>query len=172
MNRTRGERRQGAIARTSPNPSPDLTYYAVAALACCVLVAGFFLAARQHFNSMEFAHKNSRLRRQLDELQAEKRRLLLSRETASSPAEIRKAALKIKFVDTPPAAADRAVASSSGAGPAVQRIAVRAAETVRSGAAEPSRKVVPTALVQPVVRGARPDRQASLPAARPRRDRT
>ncbi len=59
-----------------------------------VLVSGFFFAARQHFSSMDLGMKNSKLRRQIDELQAEKRRLLLAKETSLSPAELKKAAKK------------------------------------------------------------------------------
>ncbi len=38
--------------------------------------------------------KNSRLRKQVDDLETEKRRLLLAREVAQSPNEIKRAALK------------------------------------------------------------------------------
>jgi hypothetical protein len=69
------------------------------ALCGLMLVAGFFFAGRQHFSSMDYGMKNSRLRRQVDELQAEKRRLLLAREIAMSPAEIKKAARKIGLSD-------------------------------------------------------------------------
>ena len=59
-----------------------------------LLVSGFFFAARQHFASMEYGMKNSRLRKQVDELEADKRRLLLAREVSLSPGEIKKAARK------------------------------------------------------------------------------
>lgn len=62
-----------------------------------ILAAGFFLAARQHFMSMELGITNSNMRKQLDDLEAEKRRLLLAREVAYSPDEIRRAAMKIGF---------------------------------------------------------------------------
>lgn len=62
-----------------------------------VMVAGFFFAARQHFSSMDLGMKNSKLRKQIDELQAEKRRLLLAKETSLSPAELKKAAKKAKI---------------------------------------------------------------------------
>ncbi len=66
-----------------------------------MLVSGIFYAGRQHFSSMDYGMKNSRLRKQIDELQAEKRRLLLAREIALSPAEIKKAAIKVGFTDSP-----------------------------------------------------------------------
>jgi hypothetical protein len=67
------------------------------ALACMtVLACGFFFAARQHFSSMDFGMKNSRLRKQVDDLESEKRRLMLAREVSLSPAELKKAAIKAK----------------------------------------------------------------------------
>ncbi|MFL6374239.1 MAG: hypothetical protein ACJ73D_06200 [Pyrinomonadaceae bacterium] len=68
-----------------------------AILACVTLLAcGFFLAARQHFSSLDFGMKNSHLRKQIDDLESEKRRLMLVREVSLSPAELKKAALKAK----------------------------------------------------------------------------
>lgn len=56
-----------------------------------VLACGFFFAARQHFSSMELGIKNSQLRKQLADLEAENRRLSLAKEVAISPMAIRKA---------------------------------------------------------------------------------
>ena len=65
--------------------------YLVLMLFCAGLLAtGFFFAARQHFLSMDYGFKNSRLKKQLEDLEAEKRRLLLAREVTLSPFEIRK----------------------------------------------------------------------------------
>ena len=67
-------------------------------LVCGLLVlAGFFFAGRQHFSSMDYGMKNSRLRKQINDLESEKRRLLLAREISSSPMEIKKAAKKVGF---------------------------------------------------------------------------
>lgn len=73
--------------------------YALMILCGLLFVSGFFLAGRQHFSSMDFGMKNSRLRKQVDELEAEKRRLLLTREFSLSPTEIKKAAKKAGFAD-------------------------------------------------------------------------
>lgn len=64
---------------------------------CCALflIVGFFFAARQHFSSIDYGIKNSKLRKQIDELESEKRRLILEKEIALSPGEIKKAAKKI-----------------------------------------------------------------------------
>jgi hypothetical protein len=74
--------------------------YCFLTLACgLMLVVGFFFAARSHFSSIDFGIKNSKLRKQIEELEADKRRLLLSREIALSPAEIKKAAKKIGLTE-------------------------------------------------------------------------
>lgn len=59
-----------------------------------IVISGFFLAARQHFASIDYGIRNSRLRKQLDDLEAEKRRLMVAREISLSPSEIKKAAKK------------------------------------------------------------------------------
>ncbi|MGI8544920.1 MAG: hypothetical protein ACR2MD_15785 [Aridibacter sp.] len=69
--------------------------YCLLTLACgLLLIVGFFYAARSHFSSMEYAMKNAELRKQIDDLQSEARRLKLAREIALSPAEIKIAAEK------------------------------------------------------------------------------
>ena len=75
-------------------PSRELSWsFMLLVIICaCVVAAGFFFAARQHFTSMDYSIKNSRLRDQLQNLETEKRRLLLAREVALSPLAIRKAA--------------------------------------------------------------------------------
>ncbi|MGE3953058.1 MAG: hypothetical protein AB7F88_17270 [Pyrinomonadaceae bacterium] len=44
--------------------------------------------------------KNSKLRKQIEDLEAEHRRLILARETALSPREITKTARSLGFIDT------------------------------------------------------------------------
>lgn len=85
-----------AAARRESEQKRGRTYALI--LVCGLLaVSGFFLAGRQHFSSMDYGMKNSRLRKQIDDLESEKRRLLLAREISSSPAEIKKAAKKAGF---------------------------------------------------------------------------
>lgn len=64
-----------------------------------LLVGGFFIAARQHFSSIDFSIKNSKLKKQIEELEAEKRRLILSKEIALTPSEIKKAAKKLGLTE-------------------------------------------------------------------------
>jgi len=74
--------------------------YCFVTLACgLILVVGFFFAARQHFASIDFGIKNSKLRKQIEELKGDKRRLILSKEIALSPAEIKKAAKKMGLTE-------------------------------------------------------------------------
>lgn len=70
--------------------------YCFLTLVCgLILVVGFFWAARQHFSAMDYGIKNAKLRQQKEGLEAEQRRLFLSKEIALSPAELQKAAQKI-----------------------------------------------------------------------------
>ena len=86
----------------------------VLTFSCIALLAsGFFFAAHQHFSSMDFGMKNSRLRRQIDQLEAEKRRLMLAKEISLSPAEIKKAIKKAGMMDPLPADIQPVVASVS-----------------------------------------------------------
>ncbi len=80
-------RRTAAASRELP-----WTFVLLVIICACVVGTGFFFAARQHFNSIDYGIKNSKLRDQLQNLEAEKRRLLLAREVALSPVAMRKAA--------------------------------------------------------------------------------
>ena len=65
-----------------------------------VLAAGFFFAARQHFNSMELGINNSKLRSELEDLRTENRRLTLAKEVALSPRSVKKAAHDAGLVES------------------------------------------------------------------------
>lgn len=67
-------------------------FFILTVICACILGAGFFFAARQHFSTMEFGLKNSKLRKQIDELESERRRLILAKEVSLSPVEITRAA--------------------------------------------------------------------------------
>jgi len=93
------KRKQSSKSKTRAIGRDSIPWrYCILTLCCgLILVVGFFLAARQHFSSIDFGIKNSRLRKQIENLEADKRRLQLAREIALSPAEIKKAAQKIGF---------------------------------------------------------------------------
>lgn len=98
MQRQASRRPHRNVAHDNGQKSLPWTYLLVVALCGCLLAAGFFLAARQHFGSMEMGMKNSKLRKQLEELESENRRLVLAREIAMSPAEMTRIAKNMGFV--------------------------------------------------------------------------
>jgi len=74
--------------------------YCILTLICGLLfVSGFFLAATNHFSSMAYGMKNSKLRRQIEGIKSRNRRLLLSREISLSPSGIKEAGRKIGLSD-------------------------------------------------------------------------
>lgn len=157
------------ISRQAPLRRSQWQYYVIAIICCSLLVAGFFLAARQHFSSMEYGLQNSRLRRQLDELQAEKRRLLLNREVTLTPAELRKAVRRVGFVDdideiknTPPKVE---VASAA-------KTIVKTASVSDRRAVPVSGKVIPTVINVPVNKTAMASKQTKREVASLKKDRT
>ena len=156
-----------SITRPQRSQSTNWQYYTVATVCCAVLVAGFFFAARQHFSSMEYGLQNSKLRRQLDELQSEKRRLLLNREVAISPAELKKAVRRVGFVDTP---SIQSVAISSQ-NPAAQRSVINTVEQTKTSADKPANRVVKTVISAPVGKPSG-DRQARRENPNQKKDRT
>ena len=82
--------------KTPGEREPIPLRYILLTLACgLILVVGFFLAARQHFSSIDYGIKNSRLKKQIEELETDKRQLVLAKEIALTPSEIKKAAQKI-----------------------------------------------------------------------------
>ena len=100
MSTTTIRRRRTAERKKARILSPFRAFVTMA-LAGAIVVSGIFLAATQHFSFWDMSIKNSRLRQQIDALQAEKRRLLVAREVSLSPAEIKKAAEKASLLGTP-----------------------------------------------------------------------
>lgn len=116
--------------------------YCVLTVVCgVILVAGFFLAARSHFSSIDFGMRNSSLRKQLEELEAEKRRLIWARETAISPAEIRRSMKRLGITDLP---------SVTLASFAPDRMTSAPRQTVNTPAAKPVKTVLKTVDSKPV----------------------
>ena len=74
-------------------------YLLLAAVCGVIFVASLFFAARQHFSSIEYSIKNAKLRKQVEELEYNKKNLQLAREISLSPAEIKKSAKKIGLVE-------------------------------------------------------------------------
>lgn len=119
------------------------------------MAAGFFFAALQHFATIDLGFKNSKLRKQVDELQSEKRRLLLAKEISLSPAEITKAARKYGFTE---AGVLPTVVSMTGASEPVRSTievaGIKKSESTRSGLEltdSSANKVVKTSSIRPQV---------------------
>lgn len=81
---------------SNENGQAAVTWFNVLVMVVCVglLATGFFFAARQHFTAMDLGIKNSKLRKQVDDMESEKRRLLLSREIVRSPGEVKRIAIR------------------------------------------------------------------------------
>jgi cell division protein FtsL len=60
-----------------------------------VLTCGFVFAAKQHFAAVKYGYQNEDLRQERQRLVEERRRLLLEKEQASSPARLEPAARKL-----------------------------------------------------------------------------
>ena len=73
--------------------TPTTLLYILLTIACAAFLAtGFFFAARQHFAAMDLGMKNSKLRKQIEEMEAQNRQLVLAREIGRSPAEVKRTA--------------------------------------------------------------------------------
>lgn len=129
----------------SQNRARPWPIYLVMLLFATLLVSGFFLAARQHFASVDYGMKNSRLRKQIGDLEAEKRRLILAREVSLSPAEIKRVAKKAGLADAAEIAAEVAQIPQMSSGKAIP-----------TSAASPKSMVVKTAAVSPAALVPRP----------------
>ena len=157
------------ISRPAPKRRPNWQYYTVTVLCCAVLFAGFFLAARQHFSSMEYGLQNSRLRRQIDELQAEKRRLLLNREVTLTPNELKKAVRRMGFVD------DTVITKNEPTKPgsvSAQNAVVKTAEVLKPNRLIPVNKIIPTVINSPVNKTTLTGKVARRESVSPKKDRT
>lgn len=106
----------------APAKAGRFKLYSLMFVCLLVVVSGVFFAGRQHFSSIDYSMRNSKLRKQLEDLESEKRRLLLAREVSLSPAEIKKAAHKLGIDSSAPAAPQLASATK-GVKPAVPQLA-------------------------------------------------
>lgn len=93
--------RRSGTATASPLP---WRFFFLMIISACIMAAGFFFAARQHFTTMDLGLKNSKMRKQLEDLESERRRLILAREVSISPSEITRVAHTIGLreqIETP-----------------------------------------------------------------------
>lgn len=146
-----------SVIRTRPRKTAAATrelpwtFVLLVIVCACVVGTGFFFAARQHFNSIDYGIKNSKLRDQLQNLEAEKRRLLLAREVALSPLSMRKAARGLGLRESSEMA--QAVTVSAKVPATIANIPNTEPVPVRVAAArpvEPAQTIVKTVLSVPV----------------------
>jgi len=122
--------------------------YCLMTLVCGVfLVGGFFFAARSHFASIDFGIRNSTLKKQLEDLESEKRRLTFLKEIAISPAEIKKAAKKLGLTEM--------TANNFANVAATEISAVEKPEAVKKSAEKSKQLLEKTVLTKPVVKVAK-----------------
>jgi hypothetical protein len=91
------------------NPSFQWRFVLLTIICVGIVASGFIAAARQQFATMEFGLKNSKLRKQVEDLESERRRLILAKEVSLSPLELKQTAAKLGFREqmaAPPAAAE------------------------------------------------------------------
>jgi hypothetical protein len=96
--KNRGQHRIIRNRKAAVRKEPISWGYFVLTIFCASMMAlGFFFVAVQHFVAMDLGFKNSSMRKQIQDLEAEKRRLLLTKEVALSPNAITRAATKFGF---------------------------------------------------------------------------
>lgn len=78
------------VNRRKANIAGRWKLYAGMSAVTLVIAAGFFFSGQQHISSWDYSIRNSRLRKQISDLETEKRRLVLAREIALSPNELKK----------------------------------------------------------------------------------
>ena len=121
-----------------------------------IVVGGLFVVAVQHFAAMDLGMQNSQLRRQVDDLSAEKRRLQLARELTLSPAEIKRTAIKLGFTEADaPVPTLAAVRQESGSQappvtPEASEPVVAQKALLKKDPAQPTAVVKHTASAEPV----------------------
>ncbi len=139
-NQTKNVRKNNRRADKSKRFSLPVRYRLLLLACGLFLIVGFFFAARQHFASMDFSMKNSRLRKMSAELEDDKRRLLLAKEIALSPAEIKKAAQKIGLT-TKTAVKSAAATVSNSIGTTAKAVKTDIQPTPRAEKSEPAKVV-------------------------------
>ncbi len=152
MRKKRPVRQRHTRPARAPREPMQWRYPVLTAACGAMLLVGFFFAARQHFASIDFGIKNSTLRKQIEELESEKRRLLLTKEVALSPAALKKAARKIGYFEVT-ATEPLKIAATAKEKPAVEKAADKVLPVKRDfGGA----KAIPALLTEPAAKPQRP----------------
>jgi len=106
----------------SAERSSSTLLYILLTIACAAFLAtGFFFAARQHFAAMDLGMKNSKLRKQVEEMESQKRQLVLAREVVRSPAEVKRIASNKGFTQREALGIPVAVTATAASKPLIER---------------------------------------------------
>jgi len=160
---TKREQKRRSITRNrNISPAGRLQLYVMMGIFVAILVTGFFFAARQHFASIDYGIRNSKLRKQLDDLETEKRRLLLAREVSVAPSQIKQAAKKFGLAGQ---GVEGLQTASLAKNPAGNPAAAKTADTTKSGPAYP---IVNASFTAAASRPAKQEKPGKDDAPRPR----
>ncbi|HVQ56309.1 MAG TPA: hypothetical protein VMS29_06100 [Pyrinomonadaceae bacterium] len=129
-------------AAASPVRPLPWRFVLLTAICACILAAGFFFAARQHFSTIDLGLKNSKLRKQIDDLESERRRLVLAKEVSGSPIQIARNArhdLREEPKDVPQEQeVARIEKKEASVGPVPVPVSLREAKTTTAPAVRPA----------------------------------
>lgn len=121
----RNHPRLASPSAISAERSSSTLLYILLTIACAAFLAtGFFFAARQHFAAMDLGMKNSKLRKQIEEMEAQKRQLVLAREVVRSPAEMQRIAANKGFRQHEPLVMPAAASTTVVSRPLIERTAI------------------------------------------------
>jgi hypothetical protein len=121
----RNHPRLASPSAISAERSSTSLLYILLTIACAAFLAtGFFFAARQHFAAMDLGMKNSKLRKQIEEMETQKRQLVLAREVVRSPAEVKRIASNKGFTQREALIVPVAASTTEQAAPLVERTAM------------------------------------------------
>ncbi len=151
MNKRSTKIRKRSTAASGTTRTVTAKTLVLMAICGCILLAGFFFAALQHFNTIDLGIRNSRMRKQLEDLESENRRLLLMKEIALSPAEVKRSATNLGFrsmtpeeamVSTTAAAKSAAKTEQIAANKQLVQLTASQRPAVNNGAKESSKAAV------------------------------
>ena len=147
MKKRNNSRLASPSAHTAERNASMLPYVLLTIACAAFLATGFFFAARQHFAAMDLGMKNSTLRKQVEEMEAQKRQLVLAREIVRSPAEMKRIASNKGFRQRDTLAVAIAASTPSSERPLVERTS---AVTPSAAGPKPLKAFLPAA-IKPVV---------------------
>jgi hypothetical protein len=147
MKKRNNPRLASPSAHTAERNTSTLLYVLLTIACAAFLATGFFFAARQHFAAMDLGMKNSTLRKQIEEMEGQKRQLVLAREIVRSPAEMKRIASNKGFRQRDSVMMAVAASATTSASPLVERTSLVKATTDGS---KPVKAFLPTG-TKPVV---------------------